>query len=87
MMLVNVGALDVGTEWFTVWITTDPKGKVTWVEEIDEILPTHFTAEQIMAVAQEEMDRDYDRRARIVGVSSQSRGDWLWYEEGMTPRR
>jgi hypothetical protein len=84
-MLMNVHALPAGKEWFTVWITTDPKGRVEYVEEIDEILPSTHTVKEIMAVAQEEMDRDYDRKARIVGVSSQSRGDWLWYEEGMRP--
>jgi hypothetical protein len=85
-MMMNMHALAVGTEWFTVWITTDPKGKVTFTEEMDFILPRTHTAEQIMEVARLEITSDYHPDTRIIGVSSQSRGDFLWYEEGMKPR-
>ncbi len=78
---VNLHELPVGQHMYTVFVSDAEPGPEAWYEEIDVVASSSATREQIEAAAAEELS-GYAPQTRVVGISDQSDGYWVWRAEG-----
>lgn len=80
-MFVNLDKLPAGQALYTLAVTSDPvetpRDLVSY-DEIDVVAPAYSTAHEVVEAAREEIARDYESTARVVGVADQSKGYVMW---------
>lgn len=86
-MWVNLHKLPAGKSMYTLYLTWDPKGTPrdeVCAEEVDVVAPSRASWKQVYAAAEEEIRRDYNPDARLLGVVDQSAGSIIYdaFQEG-----
>lgn len=81
-MFINLDQLPAGQSMFTVSVSDVEPGEDAYYEDIDIVAPSSSSADEIRALAQVELDRDFEPGLKIVGIANQSDGYWVWRAEG-----
>lgn len=81
-MFMNLHALPAGQSMYTVSVSDVEPGPDAYYEEIDIVASSSATVDELRALAQVELDRDFEPGLKIVGIASQSDGYWLFRAEG-----
>jgi hypothetical protein len=79
-MFMNLHTLPAGQSMYTLFVTTAEEPN-SYYEEIDVVASSRATKDQVIDAAAGEL-ADYEPGTRVIGISDQSSGGWLFREEG-----